>query len=426
VLNEWNYCGEFDFKEHVRPSQDESDSDGEMGWYRSRSPVPPPQQFDLDHPLSQSTNQHQEVEEEVEERAVENLETQPINTGGPQDETSISPPETLDHTRGHLLIEQIDAEFPSADQIEVEVAPVDQMDVDPPLEEGEHPEQSPAPKNVSHIQAPDICSYNTVSTLINLWKDPEEFLYKRYGLTYISRNKDEGQNNNWCLRLGLKPQFPDVSMVELYHSFVDDRAWPPSICDLSPNILVTGMDFPTLSPKRVLSVSAIGGDYLLSAGKGLRWKLLVRDPLTVLQIERELWDVDSDSLVVNLVKKGLPFEVLNQDVLQGAAFYPHPGPTIHPTGAPPGRADHLIYRGELATFFIEYPHAYAAALCAGGILWRIAVDVLPLPTQEAITRIFHSQTCFSRNIDGKKYWTPRLTTLEEHVVVGMYSWAESK
>jgi hypothetical protein len=65
-------------------------------------------------------------------------------------------------------------------------------------------------------------------------------------------------------------------------------------------------------------------------------------------------------------------------------------------------------------------------LCAGGILWRIAVDTLPLPSEDDIVGLFHPTTCVSRLIEGVKHWTPRLTDKEEQILVGVYKWAESK
>jgi hypothetical protein len=175
-------------------------------------------------------------------------------------------------------------------------------------------------------------------------------------------------------------------------------------------------------------VSSVDGGYLLSGddGRSRGWKLLIQDPLTLLQIEREVWDSDPDALIINLVKKGLPFKVLNTDVLQGATFYDHRGPVVHPTGKPPGKIDYLAYRQELGDFFARYPHAYAAALCAGGILWRIAMDVLPLPRESDVTRQFNPYGCVSQTIGGSRYWTPKLTVCEEEVIVGVYKRAACK
>jgi hypothetical protein len=85
--------------------------------------------------------------------------------------------------------------------------------------------------------------------------------------------------------------------------------------------------------------------------------------------------------------------------------------------------DYLAHRLDVAQFFTLYPHAHAAALCAGGILWRIAVDALPLPAEHDLARSFHPDACEMQIVDGKSYWFPKLTEQEENEIVGMYKWA---
>jgi len=161
-------------------------------------------------------------------------------------------------------------------------------------------------------------------------------------------------------------------------------------------------------------------------GQPRPWRLLISDPLTVVQIEREVWCLGGGGLVTNLLKKGIPFEVLHTECHEATTFLPSPGPVLHPTEKEPHLADYFAYRHDLVDFFRTYPHAHAAALCAGGILWRTAVDVLPLPCEDAVIGPFHRAASISRKIDGDMYWTPRLTGKEERVVVGVYRWAEGK
>jgi hypothetical protein len=233
----------------------------------------------------------------------------------------------------------------------------------------------------------------------------------------------------WSTRLGVKENTPpSIDIVDLYSSVVKG-AWPRNICDLDidPDALTTGA-FPTQSPSRVLSVSSVDGAYLLSSNDGRHrgWKLLIPDPLTVLQIEREAWDSSTDGLIVDLIRKGLPFKILNVNTLQETTPYGHPGPVTHEAGKAPGHVDYVAYREQLGGFFSDYPHAYAAALSAGGILWRIAMDALPLPHESDITRQFHPGGCASSVVGGVKYWTPMLTVREEEIIVGVYRWAVCK
>jgi hypothetical protein len=269
---------------------------------------------------------------------------------------------------------------------------------------------------------------NTSSELVSVWNDAGEFFRKRYGLLEVSSDEAADMQRVWSTGLGLTLGAPSTSIVQLYNSF-GEGAWPPNICDASPN--VDPRDSLLIrSPGATLRISGVPdlGAYVVTLGgpREVDWRLLIQDPLTLLQIEREGWDRDQDTLVVNLIKKGIPFQILNPQKLEGAEFYDHLGPIVHPTGRAPEYVDYLAYRQELGDFFARYPHAYAAALSAGGILWRIAVDVLPMPDESDITRQFHPAGCISLLVNGVKYWTPKLTVQEEEVVVGIYKWAVCK
>lgn len=290
---------------------------------------------------------------------------------------------------------------------------------------GGSPTEAPSFDNSAYLTHLLSAQHDTPSEYVNSWSDVGDFLYKRYGLEHISDEEDHGKKGTWSTKLGIVKNTPSVSFVELYDC-VTEGAWPPSICDLSPGLAHTD-SFPNRSPNAALCLRPVINPqgYIVTAepGRNVDWKLLIQDPLTLLQIEREGWDCDPGGLVVNLIKKGVPFQILNPQNLEGAQFYDHPGPVIHPVGKKPRHVDYLAYRQELGDFFAQYPHAYAAALSAGGILWRIAMDVLPLPDEFDITRQFHPNGCVSLTVDGNRYWSPKLTQLEEEVIVGVYRWA---
>jgi len=286
--------------------------------------------------------------------------------------------------------------------------------------------EAPAFDNDAHVEHLLRTQHCAPSDLAEDWNSLRDYLYKRFGLEHISEDGDTGKHGLWSNRLGIKSNVPPTSVVEL-HDCVIKGAWPPSICDLSPGLIRNGL-FPTRSPDAALRVSSLQEGYLVTVGpaRHVSWKLIIQDPLSLLQIEREGWDCDPYDLILNLIKKGVPFQILHPQKLEGAQLYNHPGPALHPTGKAPTRLDYLAYRQELASFFTQYPHAYAAALSAGGIMWRIAMDVLPLPRESDITRQFHPNGCVSLTVDGDRYWTPRLTSREEEVIVGVYKWSACK
>jgi len=310
--------------------------------------------------------------------------------------------------------------------------------------DGPHPgPRDPEDNGGTHLgyisQVPFFCNNTVVKFLgdkhfrvserdIAGWCDASDFLAKRYGLAEPSGTEDRGKNEVWGKKLGLKITHPGENTVQLYDAVVGRGQWPPLICDLSPEVITVPGVFPCTISCNVLAVSHGLDGYMVAIqdGQTRLWRLLISDPLTVVQIEREVWCLGGGCLVANLLKKGIPFEVLHTKCHEATTFLPSPGPVLHPTGKEPHLADYFAYRHDLVYFLQTYPHAHAAALCAGGILWRTAVDVLPLPSEDAVVGPFHRAASISRKINGDTYWTPRLTAKEEQVVVGVYRWAESK
>lgn len=269
------------------------------------------------------------------------------------------------------------------------------------------------PGESSHVSSP---------TPVGPWRDTGEFLYSRYGVTYISEVTDASKDSTWSAVLGVCCTPPE-SLVHLYN-WVTAGQWPLGICDLSPDLihgsLLTSQPFD--SPIRTTRLPGSQG-YLISVAEGwnVGWRLIIWDPLTVLQIKREYW-VDPHDLINGLIKKGAPFRILNPEKLEESQFHGDPSFIVGPGNEQPRheRLTYPAYQQQLRRYFIRYPHAYGAALSAGGILWRIAMDVLPSPSGADVVRPFHRNLCVSLFVDGEEYWTPRFTLLEKDVVVGIY------
>ena len=260
------------------------------------------------------------------------------------------------------------------------------------------------------------------------WHDDSDFLAKRYGITETLGVVDTEKDKLWCKKLGLAATHPDESAVQLYDAVAHQGQWPPLICDLSPDMISVPEVFPSNISGNILAVSNTEDGYIVEIqdGQPHPWKLLISDPLTILQIERELWCLNGRGLVTNLIKKGLPFKILHTACHEATGFLDSPGPIPHPTEREPRLIDYFAYRRDLVDFLQTYPHAHAAALCAGGILWRTTVDVLPLPSEDTIVGPFHRAVCSSHVFNGVRYWTPKLTIREEQVIVGVYRWAKGK
>ena len=259
-------------------------------------------------------------------------------------------------------------------------------------------------------------------TPVDLCRDVGEFLYSRYGVNYISQATDPSKDSTWSAVLGICCTPPET-LVRLYNR-VTVGCWPLGICDLSPDLIRTSL-FISQPCNSAIRATRLQGDqgYLISAAEGwnVGWRLIIWDPLTVLQIRREGW-ADPHDLINGLIKKGAPFRILNSQKLEGPRLHDDPSSIVVRAGGQlrNQRLDYSAYRQQLRQFFIRCPHAYGAALAAGGILWRIATDVLPSPNGTDVVRPFHRDRCVLSIVDGKRYWTPRLTRLEKDVVVGVY------
>jgi len=214
-------------------------------------------------------------------------------------------------------------------------------------------------------------------------------------------------------------------MSRLFSSAVESTPLPHE-CDLSRDYESVDGGFPHRPPSNILRVDPHEKGYLVTiSDKPARpWKLLIEDPLTLIQIEREGWDLQAGTLILNLVRNGLPFLVLYPSCQRRGTFHKTRGPVVRPEGKHPTRADYLAFLLDVADFFKSHAHARTAALCAGGILWRIAVDVLPLPTEGEVVCPFHPQACTEYTVNGQRYWSPKLTLEEEEeVIVGVNKWA---
>jgi len=276
--------------------------------------------------------------------------------------------------------------------------------------------------NNQHILQAVVASQPSVDRdLTDSWSDPVEFLRKRYGLVELSGQVDHGRDPKFSLGLGLCKGPIDTSAISLFESVVQP-AHLPYECDLSHSYMPAEDVFPHRSPNSTLTICPIKEGYLVTVNSGTvcPWKLLVNDPLTLLQIEREGWHLQRDGLVVNLIRKGLPFQILYPSCQSSTP--PPSTPSASHEGSPT-YADYLTYCHYVANFFRLHPHAHAAALCAGGILWRIAIDALPPPAEHQIIRPFHLGGCTQHIVNGQHYWTPTLSEGEQEKIVGVFKWA---
>jgi hypothetical protein len=285
----------------------------------------------------------------------------------------------------------------------------------------------------TEIQIPPAAPLDTITAVLSvnqffadpslaeIWMGEAEFLQKRWGLE-LSEEVEQGEDY-YSMKVGINKHQADLSVKQLFEALVGGSSTPlPREFDLSPDYASSDNEFPHQSPASVLKFRRYEGSYLVDVASS-RWKLLINDPVTLLQIEREGWHLPDGGLVSNLVRKGIPFRVLYPLCQDGAVFHPHTGSPIHPPGSSPSHINYLWYRLEVADFLKLYPHAHIAALSAGGILWRIAVDVSPMPQERDVVRPFHPDCCDQVLVDGNTFYSPCLKEVDIEMIIGMYKWS---
>ena len=274
--------------------------------------------------------------------------------------------------------------------------------------------------NEALLQSLQNSQFSPEPSLTYQWLNGEDFLSKRWGLC-LAGVQDYNANERVCMRLGLPSGPVDIAITNLFEHIVAMGSLAPTtdwdLDSARPTVFGSSTDNPYGS----LSIQSIGEEYLLTI-VGRPWKVLIKDALTMLQIKREEWHVNSEHLVSNLIQNGLPFQLLYPACQTDIPFHSNPGPVIHPEGKCPTRDDYLVYRLDVARFLMHNPHAHVAALCTGGILWRIAVDVLPIPTERRLAGPFHPDACYSVFLFGQQYWSPALSLEDEETIVGVYKW----
>jgi hypothetical protein len=108
------------------------------------------------------------------------------------------------------------------------------------------------------------------------------------------------------------------------------------------------------------------------------WKIMVFDAATALQCLRANWGPDDENIARNLCRRGIPFCTLTPIptywLLKAPSQQPSVGLGWRELGYKPDPVDYKAYEFKRDAF-LRSPHGRAAIL-TGGIVWRLAIDVL--------------------------------------------------
>ena len=152
------------------------------------------------------------------------------------------------------------------------------------------------------------------------------------------------------------------------------------------------------------------------------WRIAVRDPLTVNHVLRSRWP-NKDVLLQELVARGCTFRLLrpgdSTTEKHVAKWQSRVGLAILAYGSapPPNAYQHYLMRRHQLLSELKG----RTALCAGGMIWRLAMDTAGVAEGAFNDMTFHCPTFHIRLGESKLLWADDdLTPQERDLIVGVY------
>ncbi|EKM60209.1 uncharacterized protein PHACADRAFT_189344 [Phanerochaete carnosa HHB-10118-sp] len=204
----------------------------------------------------------------------------------------------------------------------------------------------------------------------------------------------------WLHRvIGFNPGTDDVPAVS--QSTVDDfmgflaRSFPPpsQLCDLMVDgrgNFLQAVNSPMAVSKATLQIlhdTSQQDVYIikpraLDTAGNWPWQLIVESAATAAEILQRPWGTEKTSVVRELAKRGIPFRMAlavsewNLSLPRMEKSGLHCGLGIRQPGFKTSKEEYATYEDACDDFLLCSPHAIQAALGAGGIVWRLAVQRL--------------------------------------------------
>ena len=217
---------------------------------------------------------------------------------------------------------------------------------------------------------------------------------------------------------------PFAKSVATFISRCIDKQPPPlGLCDLIPGN-PRGPVMRDSQPLKVVRIQMHDGSLLYGLEPqderhrgSVPWALVVDSALSALEVLRRGWGPGEEDIVLQLVKKGIPFHTL-----QETSVPPVPRPVstywmglgYRAAGYKPSPQDYVLYEN-IRDSLLSRPHA-RAALMMGGIVWRLACEsvapgaVLLGPSDDAVA--FQTRSIVA--------WDDMLSEDELNVICGVY------
>lgn len=159
-----------------------------------------------------------------------------------------------------------------------------------------------------------------------------------------------------------------------FAAVVEERPIPAGLCDVGSATLVENVRHKEV---RNLTISKLTDSFYLLDSKlngWCLWVIVMRHATSVLEVLRRSWGPNNDSIVIELLKRGIPFHTM---VLEHVIPPPQPQFItfdIFPFNHQPTVDDYHAYELRRQTL-LSGPRG-RAALMMGGIVWRLAREVM--------------------------------------------------
>ena len=160
----------------------------------------------------------------------------------------------------------------------------------------------------------------------------------------------------------------------VFTRIVNEQPIPDGLCDIASMSLVEALG---RKQERTLAISKLSDSFYLIDAK-LReqssWFLVMPHATAVLEVLRRSWGPTKEAIVIELVKRGIPFFTMLPGSTMPMIDSERVPFDIYPSSFRPTSSDYSIY--ELRRDILLSGPRGRAALMMGGIIWRLAKEVL--------------------------------------------------
>ncbi|KAF7793552.1 hypothetical protein EIP86_004666 [Pleurotus ostreatoroseus] len=215
--------------------------------------------------------------------------------------------------------------------------------------------------------------------------------------------------------------------VQVFVSCLKDNRYPPlEICDIVPG---SPLPHPLAIIDKYLDVIKVDGGYVISSvvacAQDVSWRIFIPHASTLFEIARRGYIQSKGHIVSTLLARGLSFRTIREapTLASNITIPPTIKRTVTTFGHEFSLEDYWMYE-ERRNSLLAQPRG-RAALMKGGIVWRLALEVLD---EEVVsfTSGNPQEFRFSVNIGDSYFVDDELTESELGVIVGVNHVATSR